>query len=96
MNFLSLDFIQSSDLPHILFLPTYAATAWYHNALPRKRPNLATFLKEVEGTPDLHQELIDWFMTLPLWLDLPGIRVVHACWHADYMKTLSQHLTPDN
>lgn len=49
MNFLSLDFIQSSDLPHILFLPTYAATAWYHNALPRKRPNLATFLKEVEG-----------------------------------------------
>jgi hypothetical protein len=60
------------------------------------RKQHAAFLKEVEGTPDLHQELIDWFMTLPLWLDLPGIRVVHACWHEDYMKTLSQHLTPDN
>ena len=24
---------------------------------------------------------IDWFKTLPLWLDLGGIRVVHACWH---------------
>ena len=48
MNFLSLDFIQSSDLPHVLFLPTYAATAWYHNALPRKRPSLPAFLKEVE------------------------------------------------
>lgn len=48
MNFLSLDFIQSSDLPHVLFLPTYAATAWYHNALPRKRPSLSAFLKEVE------------------------------------------------
>ena len=23
----------------------------------------------------------DWFMTLPLWLELDGVRVVHACWH---------------
>ena len=22
-----------------------------------------------------------WFRTLPLWLDLGGLRVVHACWH---------------
>lgn len=22
----------------------------------------------------------DWFLTLPLWLDLGGIRLVHACW----------------
>ena len=24
---------------------------------------------------------IDWFTSLPLWLDLGGARVVHACWH---------------
>ena len=24
--------------------------------------------------------VIDWFATLPLWLDLGNIRVVHACW----------------
>ncbi len=23
---------------------------------------------------------LDWFRTLPLWLDLDGLRVVHACW----------------
>ena len=23
---------------------------------------------------------LDWFRTLPLWLDLNGLRVVHACW----------------
>lgn len=23
---------------------------------------------------------LDWFRTLPLWLDLGGLRVVHACW----------------
>lgn len=25
-------------------------------------------------------EWINWFRTLPLWLDLDGLRVVHACW----------------
>lgn len=24
---------------------------------------------------------VEWFKTLPLWLDLDDIRVVHACWH---------------
>ena len=23
---------------------------------------------------------LSWFRTLPLWLDLDGLRVVHACW----------------
>jgi len=23
---------------------------------------------------------LDWFSTLPMWLDLPGVRAVHACW----------------
>lgn len=60
------------------------------------REQHAAFLKEVEGKPSLHAEVIDWFMTLPLWLDLPGIRVVHACWHDGYMTQLKRHLTPAN
>jgi len=35
------------DLPHVMFLPTYAATAWYHDALGRKPENLRAFLEEV-------------------------------------------------
>lgn len=23
---------------------------------------------------------VDWFLTLPLWLELEGLRLVHACW----------------
>jgi hypothetical protein len=42
------------------------------------------FLDEVIGTPR-HKEIIDWFLTLPLWLDLKEIRVVHACWHEPFM-----------
>jgi carboxypeptidase C (cathepsin A) len=36
------------DLPYILALPTYAATAWYHKKLPNQPAALDPFLKEVE------------------------------------------------
>ena len=36
------------DLPHVMFLPTYAATAWYHDALADKPENLEAFMAEVE------------------------------------------------
>jgi hypothetical protein len=51
------------------------------------------FLAEVEDHPLLHADLIDWFLTLPLWLDLPSLRVVHACWHEGYMNELRPLLT---
>ena len=57
------------------------------------RKQHAAFLAEVESNPDLHKEVVDWFMTLPLWLDLPAIRVVHACWHEGYMNQLKPYLT---
>ena len=34
VNFQTLRFSNSNDLPFMLFLPTYTATAWYHKALP--------------------------------------------------------------
>lgn len=32
-------------------------------------------------TPAQRAKRIEWFTSLPLWLDLDGLRVVHACWH---------------
>ncbi len=37
------------DEPYVNFLPTYAATAWYHNALANKPADLQPFLREVEA-----------------------------------------------
>lgn len=37
------------DLPHILFLPSFAATAYYHHALENQPKDRAAFLKEVEA-----------------------------------------------
>ncbi|MGO9493988.1 MAG: S10 family peptidase [Terracidiphilus sp.] len=36
------------DLPYVLALPTYAATAWYHKKLTPQPPALEPYLKEVE------------------------------------------------
>ena len=88
----------------------FNAVAWHQPdpALPGEylRPRLGdrgrkhrsqheAFLREVEHRPALHTEIIDWFLTLPLWLDLPGLRVVHACWHEGYMSALRPMLSPD-
>ncbi|GMV88321.1 MAG: peptidase S10 [Chthonomonas sp.] len=48
LNFQTARFNIGNDLPYILFLPTYAATAWYHGKVDRKRyPDLRAFLDEV-------------------------------------------------
>ena len=49
LDFQTADFTPGNDLPHVTFLPTYAATAWYHNQLPNKQNwlNLEAFLKDV-------------------------------------------------
>ena len=39
-------------------------------------------------TPDEQDHYRQWFTTLPLWLDLGGIRVVHACWHEPSMRVI--------
>jgi hypothetical protein len=45
------------------------------------------------------QEYLQWFYTLPLFLELDGIRVVHACWddaHIDWLKQHNlQRINPD-
>jgi len=36
------------DLPHILYLPTLAATAWYHDAIDNKPADLAMFYEQAK------------------------------------------------
>lgn len=48
------------------------------------------FLDQVTG--ELRDHYIEWFKTMPLWLDLGDLRVVHACWHPDSMKVVEREL----
>ena len=50
LNFQTARFTPGNDLPYILFLPTYAATAWYHRRLPNDlQQDLHTTLNKAEA-----------------------------------------------
>ena len=62
----------------------------------KNRQQHEAFLAEVESNPSLHKEIIEWFLTLPLWLDLPEMRVAHACWHPSFIHWLAPQLKLGN
>lgn len=51
LNFQTIDFVHGNDLPYVLFLPTYAATAWYHGKLPTdlQQKSVEEVVTEVEA-----------------------------------------------
>lgn len=48
----------------------------------------AAFLDAVGLDTPLHKEWVDWMTTLPLFLDLGPVKIVHACWHQDQINRL--------
>ena len=59
----------------------------------KNRDQHERFLAEVETKPALHRELVEC-LTLPLWLELPGLQVVHACLHTPAKAYLEPLLAP--
>lgn len=55
-----------------------------------KRAQHAAFLAQVGEGSALHHEVVDWFRTLPLCLDLGALRVVHAWWHEPYIELVQR------
>jgi hypothetical protein len=49
-----------------------------------------SFLEQVTGAE--RTTYIEWFKTLPLWLDLGDLRVIHACWHEDSIAVATREL----
>jgi len=60
-----------------------------HSSKNRKQHQ--AFLEEAEQDPLWYAKTIKWFKTLPLYLDLPDLRVIHACWHEESLSILEQY-----
>ena len=57
------------------------------------------FLKEFSSLEDGNKILdstINWFKTIPLFLDLKNLRLIHACWNHNLVNFLKDNLNPDN
>jgi Calcineurin-like phosphoesterase len=48
------------------------------------------FLDEYKFEQDLLAEHLDWFKTLPLWIDHAEFRAVHACWNGPRMALFDE------
>lgn len=57
---------------------------------PRNQDQHAAFLEEYTFGSAEYRAVIDWFRSLPLWLELDGIRVVHACWDPVFMEQIGK------
>jgi len=53
------------------------------------------FLDAYDGDPTTYVDVIEWFKTLPLWLDLADIRIIHACWDKDVISKIGSPVLTD-
>lgn len=49
------------------------------------------FLDAYQGSPAAYEDTINWFKTLPLWLDLGDLRVIHACWDSQEIAEILKY-----
>ncbi len=66
----------------------------------KNRDQHDAFITAYAGRGDEMRETLDWFRTLPLWLDLGALRVIHACWDPHLLSEVraevdGQHLTDE-
>ena len=54
------------------------------------------FLRQLDEGSQEYQNAIAWFRQLPVWLEFPGLRVVHACWHERSRSNLKPYLDSRN
>lgn len=64
-----------------------------HNGKNRRQHE--AFLSQVGEDSALHRDWVAWFRTVPMWLELDGLRIVHACWHPASMNALDSALVTD-
>jgi hypothetical protein len=62
---------------------------------PHSQKNLEQhreFLRQIGEGSGPHAKTLERFKTLPVWLEVPGLRVVHACWNGQAQEILRPHL----
>lgn len=61
----------------------------------KNRHQHQAFLAAVGEDTREHRSWVDWFLDLPLWIEEPEFRVVHACWSPRHVEALKLMLDDD-
>ena len=63
---------------------------------PKNKCQHRAFLQQLKEDSPEYRDAIRWFRELPVWLEFPGLRVVHACWHDPSRVALRPYLDSRN
>lgn len=72
------------------------STRYLREHKPSNTAQHQAFLDEVGFDSELHHAWLSRFYQLPLWLELPEVCFVHACWDTSAMAILQPLLTKNN
>lgn len=76
--------------------PGNTANSFLRAHSDKNRKQHEAFLTAYAGSDAEQADAIAWFKTLPLWLDLGPLRVVHACWDPNWIARLTEYLDGSN
>lgn len=65
-----------------------------HNHIHHKQHKV--FLSQIGENSQQHQQWLNWFKSLPLFLDLNSIRIIHACWDNQVIDHIKPYLDHHN
>ena len=78
--------------------PAGSGQAYVREHTERNQRQIQATLEQFEGRAAEWDEFIDWFWTLPLFMDAGPFRLVHACWDDQLIQTFAAQYpdaTPD-
>lgn len=65
--------------------PEDSGREWLRAHTPRNEAGLRATLESFEGHAADLESTLAWISELPLWLESPALRVIHACWDTELM-----------
>ncbi|MBZ9560083.1 MULTISPECIES: metallophosphoesterase [unclassified Modicisalibacter] len=72
--------------------PSGSSCEWLREHTPRHNRIIRETLEQYRHHPGEWEDALAWFMTIPLVLEIDGLRVVHACWDAPLIRRfLARH-----
>jgi hypothetical protein len=67
---------------------TADGSGWLRRHTPKNDEQHRATLEQFAGREDEWRDHLDWFRALPIWLELPGLRAVHAAWDVNAVALL--------
>ncbi|WP_163931432.1 metallophosphoesterase [Paraferrimonas sp. SM1919] len=77
-------------------LPKGNGEYWRPRDNPSNKKQHQLFIQQLGQDSAEYQKYIQWFKTLPLFIEFEHARAIHACWHQASINKLKPYLNSDN